>query len=259
MRVGFSSGGSPFRPVNVSSTLGQSTHVPVTSAMKWAWLTRSRAATRGVSRSARAHAGLLRPGSVPGVASEADQLGVEGVGGRHLQGHRIRVDQCFGRWRASGPGMRSARAANRSLTGLSGLMVSHWKGPAWSRLSAIGPDRAAHTDGQVNRDASPHTESPGPSLRRRPRLGARCWCGVLRVGAREGPTRTAAHSVPAVLAEQDHPGAQGVRWLSSDRAAGTGLTGTPTQANKRDILSLLRVLVPSVSVPDPCYRRQSPG
>jgi hypothetical protein len=93
------------------------------------------------------------------------------------------------------------------------LMLSHWKGPAWGRLPAIGPDRAALIDGQVNRDASPDTESPGPSLRRRPQLGASCWRGVLRVGAREGPARTAARAVPAVLAEQDRPGPQGVRWL----------------------------------------------
>jgi hypothetical protein len=78
---------------------------------------------------------------------------------------------------------------------------------------AIGPDRAALIDGQVNRDASPHTESPGPSLRRRPQLGANRWHGVLRVGAREGPARTAACAVPAVLAEQDHPSPQGVRRL----------------------------------------------
>ncbi len=94
----------------------------------------------------------------------------------------------------------------------SGLMVSHWEGPAWGRLPAIGPDRAALIDGQVNRDASPRTESPGPSLRRRPQLRASCWRRVLRVGAREGPARTAARAVPAVLAEQDHPGPQGVRW-----------------------------------------------
>jgi len=69
-------------------------------------------------------------------------------------------------------------------------------------------------DGQVNRDASPHTESPRSSLRRgRPQLGASCWRGVLRVGARAGPARTAARAVPAVLAEQDRPGPPGVRWL----------------------------------------------
>jgi hypothetical protein len=72
-----------------------------------------------------------------------------------------------------------ARAAPPSLAIDSGLMVSHWKGP----LPAIGLGRIALTDGQVNCDASPHTESPGPSLRRRPQLGASCWRGVLRVGA----------------------------------------------------------------------------
>ena len=37
--------------------------------------------------------------------------------------------------------------------------------------------------------------------------------------------RTASPAVPAVLAEQDRPGPRSVRWLSSGRAAGTGLTG----------------------------------
>ena len=91
----------------------------------------------------------------------------------------------------------------------SGLMVSHWKGPA----PRDHPRSRRRIDGQVNRDASPHTESPGPSLRRRPQPGASCWRGVLRVAARAGPARTAARAVPAVLAEQDHPGSRGVRWL----------------------------------------------
>jgi hypothetical protein len=68
-------------------------------------------------------------------------------------------------------------------------------------------------DGQVNRDASPHAESPGSSLRRRPQLAARCRRGVLGVGARAGPARTAPGAVPAVLAEQDRPGPRGVRWF----------------------------------------------
>ena len=84
-------------------------------------------------------------------------------------------------------------------------------GAGSGRLPAIGPDRAARIDGQVNRDASPRTESPGPSLRRRPQLRASCWRRVLRVGAQK-QARTAARAVPAVLAEQDHPGPQGVRW-----------------------------------------------
>jgi hypothetical protein len=104
-----------------------------------------------------------------------------------------------------------------------GVMVSHWKGP----LPAIAPI-APLIDGQVNRDASPHTQSPGSSLRRRPQLAASCWRGVLGVGARAGPARTAARAVPAVLAEQDRPGPSGIRWLQSGRAAGTGLTGMPT-------------------------------
>jgi len=57
------------------------------------------------------------------------------------------------------------------------------------------------TDGQVNRDASPHAESPGSSPRRRPQLAASCWRSVLRVGARAGAARTAARAVPVVLAE----------------------------------------------------------
>jgi hypothetical protein len=105
----------------------------------------------------------------------------------------------------------------------SGLMVSHWKGPA----PCDHPRSRRHIDGWVNRDASPHTESPGSSLRRRPQLGAICWRGVLRMGTRAGPARTAARVVPAVLAEQDRPGPRGVRWLYSGRAAGTGLTGMP--------------------------------
>ena len=38
------------------------------------------------------------------------------------------------------------------------------EGAALGRLPATAADRAALIDGQVNRDASPHTESPGPSL-----------------------------------------------------------------------------------------------
>jgi hypothetical protein len=79
--------------------------------------------------------------------------------------------------------------------------------------SAGSPRSRRFIDGQVNRDASPHTERPGSSLRRRPQLAASCWRGVRRVGARAGPARTAAGAVPAVLAEQDRPGPRGVRWL----------------------------------------------
>jgi hypothetical protein len=90
-----------------------------------------------------------------------------------------------------------------------GLMVSHWKG----RLPAIAPRSRRLIDGQVNRDASPHNESPGSALRRRPQLAAGCWRRVLRVGARAGPARATARAVPAVLAEQDRPGPRGVRGL----------------------------------------------
>ena len=102
--------------------------------------------------------------------------------------------------------------------------VSHWKGPA----PCDRPRSRRLIDGQVNRDASPHAESPGSSLRRRPQLAATCRRSVLRVGARAGPARTAAGAVPAVLAEQDRPGPSGIRWLQSGRAARTGLTGMPT-------------------------------
>jgi len=81
--------------------------------------------------------------------------------------------------------------------------------------------------GQVSRDDSPDTESPGVSPWRRPRRRACRWCGALRVGARAGPTRTAAPAVPDLLAEQDSPGPRGVRWRQPSRAAGTGLTGSP--------------------------------
>src|SRR5215831_12962032 len=102
-------------------------------------------------------------------------------------------------------------------------MLSHWKGPL-PAIAAIAPPYRWTGE----RDASPHTQSPGSSLRRRPQLAARCWRGVLRAGARAGPARTAAPAVPAVLAEQDRPGPSGVRWLQCGRAAGTGLTSMPT-------------------------------
>jgi len=103
-----------------------------------------------------------------------------------------------------------------------GPMVSHWRRPA----PCDRPRSHRHIEGQVNRNASPSSESPGSSLRRRPQLAACCRRGVLRVGARAGPARTAARAVPAVLAEQGRPGLRGVRRLQSGRAAGTGLTGT---------------------------------
>jgi hypothetical protein len=116
-------------------------------------------------------------------------------------------------------GQWAARSAVRPCR-QSGLMVSHWK----DRLPAIAPGSRRLINGQVNRDASPHTQSPGSALRRRPQLAAGCWRGVLRVGARARPARTTERAVPAVLAEQDCPGPRGVRWLESGRAAGTGLT-----------------------------------
>ena len=123
-------------------------------------------------------------------------------------------------WPATWVGAGSAAARPCSQFG---LMVSHWKGP----LRAIAPI-APLMDGQVNRNASPHTQSPGSSLRRRPQPAASCWRGVLGVGARAGSARTAARAVPPVLAEQDRPGPSGVRWLQCGRAAGTGLTSMPT-------------------------------
>jgi hypothetical protein len=136
-----------------------------------------------------------------------------------LSWHKARSGRC-----EAGRPHGSARAAPPPRPcSQSGLMVSHWKGPA----PCDHPRSRRHIDGWVNRDASPHTESPGSSLRRRPQLGAICWRGVLRMGTRAGPARTAARVVPAVLAEQDRPGPRGVRWLYSGRAAGTGLTGMP--------------------------------
>jgi hypothetical protein len=78
-----------------------------------------------------------------------------------------------------------------------------------SRMRSV-PDHAV-IDGQVNRDASPDTESVRASLKRMPGPAACRWRGVFRVGARAGPAPTAAHAVPDLLAEQDSP--RGVQWL----------------------------------------------
>lgn len=120
---------------------------------------------------------------------------------------------------------RGARSPNPGAVRLAGHMGG--RGQCRQALQSIRPDDVTlegggslrsprsrrRIDGQVNRDGSPHAESPGSSLRRRPQLAASCWRGVLCVGARAGSARTAACAVPAVLAAQDRPGPRGVRWL----------------------------------------------
>jgi hypothetical protein len=107
---------------------------------------------------------------------------------------------------------RSARSPSPSTVRLAGHTGRH--GQRRRSLRSIRPDSATlkgtapcdhprsrrRIDGQVNSDASPQTESPGSSLRRRTQLAASGRRGVLRVGARARPTRTAAPAVPAVLA-----------------------------------------------------------
>ena len=92
---------------------------------------------------------------------------------------------------------------------LFGMVMSHWNG----KVAMRSPRSRRLIDGQVNRDASPDTESPGASSWRRPRRGACRRRGVLRVGARAGPARTAARAVPGLLAEQDSPEPLGLQWL----------------------------------------------
>src|SRR3984885_5187649 len=81
------------------------------------------------------------------------------------------------------------------------------------------PDRPPYR-WQVNRDASPDTETAGSSLGRRPEHAACRQRSALRVGARAGPAPTAAHAVPYLLAGQDSP--RGVQRLYSAGAAATG-------------------------------------
>ncbi len=71
--------------------------------------------------------------------------------------------------------------------------------------------------------------APWSSLRRRTQRGASGRRGVLRMGARAGPARTAPLALPAVLARKDRSGPGPVRWAWSGRAAGPHLTGLPAR------------------------------
>jgi hypothetical protein len=147
---------------------------------------------------------------------------------------------------------RGARSPNPGAVSLAGQMGE--RGERRQALQSIRPDGvrlegagslrsppiAPFIDGQVNRDAWPRAKSPGSSLRRRPQLAASCWRGVLRVGARAGPARTAAGAVPAVLADQDRPDRRSVRWPWSGRAAGPGLTGMLAGVSPLAALTLCR-------------------
>jgi hypothetical protein len=81
----------------------------------------------------------------------------------------------------------------------------------------------------VNGDAFPHAEGPWSSLRRRTQRSASGRRGVLRMGARAAPARTAPHALPAVPPRKDRSGPRPARWAWPGRVAGPRLTGLPAR------------------------------